>query len=229
MLEFLEKSIIGDTFSISSFSIIILVCIIIGFVISKVYIYTHKKSGYISSIPITLIMLPPIIAIIIMLVGNNVARAFSIAGAFTIIRYRSIPSDVKDIAFVFFTLATGLGCGLGYVGISILFTIIMCILIFILYATKYSYPKATSMTLKITIPEDLNYKGFLDDILEKYTNAFYLKRVKTIDFGALFEVVYIIQIKPDIDQKEFIDEIRCRNGNLTVALTLNEFQDIMFN
>lgn len=225
MLNFLENSIIEDTFSMQNFCIVMAVCFAIGFVISLVYIFTHKKSGYAASLPITLIMLPPIIAIIIMLVGNNVARAFSIAGAFTIIRYRSVPSDPKDIAFVFFTLATGLGCGLGYIGISIIFTVLMCLVMIILYVSKYAAPKAAAMTLKVTVPEDLNYNGFIDDILEKYTNSFHLKRVKTVDFGAMFEIVYIIQMKPDVNQKDFIDEIRCRNGNLTVALTLREFED----
>lgn len=228
MLDFFEKSIIDETFTLQSFCIIMAVCIIIGLVISLIYIFTHKKSGYIASMPVTLMMLPPIIAIIIILVGNNIARAFSIAGAFTIIRYRSVPSDPKDIAFIFFTLATGLGCGLGYIGISILFTIIMCIIIIILNVSKYASPKATTMTLKVTVPEDLNYNGFIDDILQEYTNSFYLKRVKTIDFGTLFEIIYIIQMKPNINQKDFIDEIRCRNGNLTVVLTLREFEDSVF-
>ena len=157
--------------------------IILGLIISLAYMKTHKKEGYSSSFTVTLIMLPVIISIIILLVGNNVARAFSLAGAFSIIRFRSAPGDPKDISYVFFTLAVGLACGMGYIGYGAIVTIILCGVMSILETTKFAMPKNKIMQLKITVPEDLNYDKLFDDILDKYTtswtmdNFYYLKAI----------------------------------------------------
>jgi len=196
--------------------------LILGILISIVYIKTHKEEGYTASFTVTLIMLPAIIAIIILLVGNNVARAFSLAGAFSLIRFRSAPGDPKDIAYVFFTLAIGLACGIGYIGYAVIFAIILCAVMVVLNHINYAEPKDMSMTLKLTVPEDLNFQNLCDDILEKYTNSWKMKRVKTSEFGTLFEVVYNIELKQEVDQKKFIDELRCRNGNLNISLILND-------
>ncbi len=113
-----------------------------------------------------------------LLVGNNIARAFSLAGAFSIIRFRSAPGDPKDIAYVFFTLAVGLTCGMGYIGYAIIFTIILCALMIILDLTKFGTSKSKTMQLKITVPEDLNYEDAFDEILNKYTNSWRIERYK---------------------------------------------------
>ena len=181
---------------------------------------TNQKSNLSSGFSTTLIMLPVIISIIILLVGNNVARAFSLAGAFSIIRFRSAPGDPKDIAYIFFTLAIGLTCGMGYIAYGFLFTLIISAVMIGLHITKFTEPKDKTMQLKITIPEDLNYEGIFEDILNNYTNYYNIQRVKTRDFGSLFELTYIINLKHNINQKSFIDELRCRNGNLNITLTL---------
>ena len=224
MLEKLMTSINSGTFTLNNVLIVIATAIVLGLVISLTYIKTHKKEGYAPSFTVTLIMLPVIIAIIILLVGNNVARAFSLAGAFSIIRFRSAPGDPKDLSYVFFTLAVGLATGMGFVGYAVIFTIILCLLMIIIEVTKFAVPKSKALELKITVPENLNYEGIFDEILNKYTISWNLSRVRTRDFGALFELRYKLNVKPECDTKKFIDELRCRNGNLNISLT-SDFVD----
>lgn len=224
MLDSIISSTNGEYFTISNVLVVIGVSIILGLIISLIYIKTHKEEGYSSSFTVSLIMLPVIISIIILLVGNNVARAFSLAGAFSIIRFRSAPGDPKDISYVFFTLAVGLACGMGFIGYAVLFTIILCAVMYILSVLKYAIPKNTPLQLRVLVPENLNYEELLNDILDEYTDSWTLKRVRTKDFGAVFELNYSIQIKKDISRKKFIDEIRCRNGNLNIDLFANEVQ-----
>lgn len=224
MLEKLMTSINSGTFTLNNVLIVIATAIVLGLVISLTYIKTHKKEGYVSSFTVTLIMLPVIIAIIILLVGNNVARAFSLAGAFSIIRFRSAPGDPKDLSYVFFTLAVGLATGMGFVGYAVIFTIILCLLMIIVEVTKFAVPKSKALELKITVPENLNYEGIFDEILNKYTISWNLSRVRTRDFGALFELRYKLNVKQECDTKKFIDELRCRNGNLNISLT-SDFVD----
>ncbi len=218
-MNFIFTSTVADTLSISSTLSVILSSILLGLIISRVYIFTHKREGFSPSFSITLIMLPTIISIIILLVGNNVARAFSLAGAFSLIRFRSAPGDPKDIAYVFFTLGTGLACGMGYIGYAAVFVIIMCILMLVLTFINYGTTKNSLMQLKITIPEDVDYQGLFDEIFDEYTKNYKLQKVKTTDFGALFELLYTLTLKENADQKKFIDRLRCRNGNLNIILT----------
>ena len=220
MLETIITSTNGESFTLMNSLLVIGTSIILGILISVVYMKTHEKNNFNSGFSTTLIMLPVIISIIILLVGNNVARAFSLAGAFSIIRFRSAPGDPKDIAYIFFTLAIGLTCGMGYVTYAVLFTLILSALMIGLHMTKFTEPKNKNMELKITIPEDLNYEGVFEKVLDNYTNSYNIQRVRTRDFGSLFEFTYTISLKSDINQKSFIDELRCRNGNLNISLTL---------
>ena len=220
MLDKIMLSITGESVTITNSLLIVGTSIILGILISVVYMKTNQKSNLSSGFSTTLIMLPVIISIIILLVGNNVARAFSLAGAFSIIRFRSAPGDPKDIAYIFFTLAIGLTCGMGYIAYGFLFTLIISAVMIGLHITKFTEPNDKTMQLKITIPEDLNYEGIFEDILNNYTNYYNIQRVKTRDFGSLFELTYIINLKHNINQKSFIDELRCRNGNLNITLTL---------
>ena len=219
MLETIIATTNGESFTLANALIVIGASILLGFVISLAYMYTHKKDGYAPGFILTLIMLPVIIAIIILLVGNNVARAFSLAGAFSIIRFRSAPGDPKDISYIFFTLAVGLACGMGYIGYGVIVTVILCIIMIVLDKIKFAVPKTKNMRLKILVPEDLNYEGVFDKILDSYSTNWATESVKTKDFGALFEISYKIHLKEGVSQKNLIDELRCKNGNLTIALT----------
>lgn len=221
-------SVLSETMSLRDVLAVLLSSLAIGFVISLLYIVTHRKTGYTPSYAITLVMLPAIIAVIIMLIGNNVARAFSLAGAFTIIRFRSAPADPKDITYVFFTLAAGLALGLGFVGYAAIFTLVLALVLLILESLKYGIPKTEHFILKVTVPENLNYQNLITDILEEYAASHRLKKVKTADFGALFEAVYFVELKKGVDQKEMIDKIRARNGNLNVQLVFREYEDKLY-
>jgi len=211
----------GTTLSFGSTILTIIVSFALGIIISLVYINTHSKGRYSQNFALTLVMIPSIIAIIILLVGSNVARAFSLAGAFSIIRFRSEAGDPKDIAYVFFTMAAGLACGVGFFGYAILFTIVLCIFLVILGKVNFGAKKSSYKLLKVVIPEDLDYKKEFEEVFNKYTLSYELQRVKTTDLGSLYELVYIVSLYYDTDEKEFIDALRCRNGNLSIMLGMN--------
>ena len=219
MLDTILTSTTGESLTLANTLIIIGASIILGLIISISYMKTSKEEVVTSGFAVTLIMLPAIISIIILLVGNNVARAFSLAGAFSIIRFRSEPKDPKDISYIFFTLAVGLSAGMGYVGYAVLFTIILCLIMFILKFINYGEADKSFFELRITIPENLNYENVFDDVLKKYTSSWKFKKVKTKEFGSLFEITYTVVMKTE-NQKKFIDELRCRNGNLGVVLSV---------
>ena len=227
-MENIFSSIIEDGLTPAAMLILLACSLALGFLISIVYILTHKKTGFAPSFAITLVMLPVIIAVIILLIGDNVARAFSLAGAFTIIRFRSAPADPKDITYIFFTLAAGLALGLGYIAYAALFTVVLALVTVFMEVFRYAVPKNDHMILKVTVPENLDYQNLLTDILDEYTLAHKLKKVKTVDFGALFETVYYIELKNDCNQKEMIDKIRARNGNLNVQLLFREYEDKLY-
>lgn len=222
MLDSLFSSSVVETLTFGTTLLIILSALALGLGISLVYIFTHKKEEYSASFTITLIMLPAIIAMVILLIGNNVARAFSLAGAFSLIRFRSAPGDSKDIAYVFFTLGAGLACGMGYIGYAVLFAVILCSAMIILDKTNFGSKKSSPMRLKIVLPEDMNYHGVFDKILSEYTSTCKLSKIKTTEFGSLFEITYDITMKDVTDSKSFIDKLRCKNGNLNIVLSMKE-------
>lgn len=193
--------------------------IIIGFVISLVYLLTHKKEGYSQAFCVALILLAPIVGLVILLIGNNVARAFSLAGAFALIRFRSAPGDPKDIAFVFMSVVMGLACGMGYWVYAAIATLVICALIIILHVTKFAAKKGNVYSLQITVPETLNYVGAFDETLKKYTNSFKMVKVKSVDFGALFEITFSVDLKSDDDIRLMLDDLRTLNGNLKIMLS----------
>lgn len=193
----------------------------LGIVISLVYIKTHKTKAPSQSFALTLVMLPAVVTVIILLVGSNIARAFSLAGAFSIIRFRSAPGDAKDITYVLFTMAIGLAAGMGFLLYALVITAALCLVILALELAGFGRPKGTEKMLKITIPENLDYQNAFDDVLQKYTLSSKLQKVKTADLGSLFELVYLVVTKQDANEKDFIDELRCRNGNLSIMLVLD--------
>lgn len=222
MLNKLFSNTVSESLTFGGAMMIILSALALGLGISLVYIYTHKKEEYSSGFTIALIILPAIIAMIIFLVGSNVARAFSLAGAFSLIRFRSAPGDSKDIAYVFFTLAIGLACGMGYIGYAGFFAVILCSAMIILEKVRFGGKSENLMRLKIVMPEDMDYQGVFDEILKEYTITCALRKVKTTDFGSLFEISYDITMKDMADSKAFIDKLRCKNGNLSIVLSLRE-------
>lgn len=210
----------GTAISLSDSILTIVVSFILGALISLTYMKTSSKGGYSENFSLTLIIIPTVIAIIVLLIGSNVARAFSLAGAFSIIKFRSAPGDPKDISYVLFTMAAGLACGVGFFGYGVLFTVFLCILMFTLNLFKFGAKKTSQKLLKITIPEDLDYEGVFDDIFSEYTEEHELIKVRTTDLGSLFQLVYTVVLDNKTSQKEFLDALRCRNGNLNIILSM---------
>lgn len=199
--------------------ITMLAALLFGGIISFTYKKTQDEALYQRSLAVTLFMLPVILSVIILFVGSNVARAFSLAGTLSIIRFRSSPGDAKDIGFIFFDIAAGLSCGVGLYGYGALFVAFLCAAIWILEKSDFLKPKNLQKTLKITVPEDLNHNEAFEDILNKYTKKHTLSKIRTTDLGSLFEVVYKVSMEDGTDEKAFINELRTRNGNLTIMLS----------
>lgn len=192
----------------------------LGGIIAFTYYKTQGEECYQRSLAITLCMLPIILAVIILFIGSNIARAFSLAGTLSIIRFRSAPGDAKDIGFIFFDIAAGLSAGVGLYGYGAVFVIVLCIAIILIEKFKAFEKKTTNKTLKILIPEDLNYEGAFDEVLNSYTKKHSLAKIKTTDLGSLFELCYNVVMKDNINEQEFLNELRCRNGNLSIILSV---------
>lgn len=197
-----------------------LAALLFGAAIGATY-YKTQEENYQRSMAVTLLMLPIILSVIILFVGSNVARAFSLAGTLSIVRFRSAPGDPKDIGFIFFDIAAGLACGVGFYGYGAVFVAILCVVILIVEKCKLFDKKEVCKTLKITIPENLNYQGVFDEILGRYTNKYTLTKIRTTDLGSLYELCYSVVMKDDKDEQTFINELRCRNGNLNIILSLD--------
>ena len=203
----------GITLTLPMAIVAMAAALIFGLVISLTYMGTHKNK-YQQSFAITLTMLPIILTVIILFVGSNVARAFSLAGTLSIIRFRSAPGDPEDIGYIFFDIAAGLACGVVLYGYGAFFVLI------VISKIKFGKPNTTAKNLKITIPENLDYEGIFDEIIKKYSKDYTLQKVRTTDLGSLYELTYSVNMNKDADEKKFIDELRCRNGNLNIVLSL---------
>ena len=224
---FTNDTVSAVAITVGEFCLCVGSALLIGFLISIIYMVTHRKEGYSQSYVMTMIMLPTIVALILLLV-NSTAGALTLAGAFTLVRFRSVAGDPKDIAYIFFAMAAGVACGIGFVGFGILFFVILGIIMFVLSEFNFGGSKARHMTLKITIPENLDYQGVFDPVLNKYTNFHKLRRVKTTNFGTLFELIYAVDVSEDVDQKKFIDELRALNGNMTINLVFFKYDDKIY-
>lgn len=218
MLDFITES-VGSTVSIQPIEAIltIVVTILVGIIISYTYMKTHPKGQHSQSFALTIVLLPAIIAIIIMLIGSDVAKAFSLAGAFSIIRFRSAPGDPKDIAYVLFSMAAGLATGVGEFIYALVFTAVLCLIMYGLYRFKFGQPSICTHELRITIPEDLNYEVAFNDIFATYAHTCTIKQVKTTALGSLYQLVYDIQLHETASIKDFLDALRVRNGNLNIT------------
>ncbi len=208
----------NTTSSIELSSIIIcsIVSIILGFIIA----FTHMKtSKYSKNFLITLVILPVLVQTIMIMVNGNLGTSVAIVGAFSLVRFRSIPGTSKEILSVFFAMAIGLATGMGHVFFASLMTIIVSLAIFLFSYIKLFDKNNKERILRIAIPENLDYTNMFNDIFDKYTKKIELTQVKTTNMGSLFDLSYNIILKSDINEKEFIDELRVKNGNLKITLS----------
>lgn len=184
------------------------------------YRVSGKRNGYSYSahFMITLALLPCMVSVVILLVGTNVARAFSIAGIFSLVRFRSLPGDSRDIFCVFFAMSVGLSIGMGFLTLAVAVTFFIGLAMVGIYLSGFAASRTERKELKITVPENMNFTGAFDDLLSKNTEKYSLDRIRTTNMGTLYELTYFVQMKKGVDEKEMLDAIRCRNGNLNIVL-----------
>lgn len=229
MFESIFTTTTDNTIHIGSAMLSVGTAIILGLIIGIVYMYLCKKEGYGKNFIIGLVILPAIVSVVILLIGSNVARAFSMAGAFALVRFRSAPGNAKDIAIVFFAMASGLACGLGYVLFAAVFVVVLLLLLVLLNFIHFADHSSENRQLKITVPENLNFNHVFDDLLEKYTTKAQLIKVKTTNMGTMYELTYYVYMKKDVDEKAFMDELRMRNGNFNIVLGIAEVDSSVLN
>ena len=207
--------------SVTDFMLCLCLSLVLGLIMAVSYMY---RTRYTKSFVVTLALLPAVVCVVIMLVNGNVGTGVAVAGAFSLVRFRSVPGTAKEICALFLAMGAGLISGMGYLGFAVLFTIIMCGMFLLYDRLEFGAGKKKNLykTLNVTIPEDLNYTGVFDDIFTEYTIEHNLSRVKTTNMGSMFRLTYDITLKDAAGEKEMIDKIRCRNGNLEITVSGQE-------
>ena len=225
MLENLFRGLFDSDFttviSVTDFLLCLGFSLVLGLIMAFAYMY-HTR--YTKSFVVTLALLPAVVCVVIMLVNGNVGTGVAVAGAFSLVRFRSVPGTAKEICTLFLAMGAGLIAGMGYLGFAVLFTIIMCAM-FVLYNRLDFGTKKNAdayKTFAVTIPEDLDYSGIFDDIFTEYTVSHELVCVKSTNMGSMFKLTYHVTLRDVSKEKEMIDKIRCRNGNLEIIVSRQE-------
>ena len=212
---------ITTVISVTDFLLCLGVALALGLVMAFSYMY---RTRYTKSFVVTLALLPVVVCVVIMLVNGNVGTGVAVAGTFSLVRFRSVPGTAKEICTLFLAMGAGLIIGMGYLGFAVLFTVVMCAMFLLYNRLDFGSKKnaATYKTFAITIPEDLDYTGVFDDIFQEYTTSHDLVCVKTTNMGSMFRLTYDVTLRDTSKEKEMIDKIRCRNGNLEIAVSKQE-------
>ncbi len=185
----------------------------LGYLIARCYMF---GSNYNKSFVATLALLPAIVSAVIFIVNGNLGTGVAVMGAFSLVRFRSIPGTAKEIAFIFFSMAVGLATGMGYLLYAIVFTVVVGGASLLYFQTSFGEQSSAMKQLKVTIPENLDYNDLFDDLFAEFTDSHTLMKVKTTNMGSLYQLHYNIVLSDEKREKEFIDQIRCRNGNLDI-------------
>ena len=176
------------------------------------------RNTYNKGFVVTIALLPVVVQLVIMLVNGNLGAGLAVMGAFTLVRFRSIPGSAKDIAAVFFSMAIGLATGMGFLAIAAVFTVVVGLANIVYTVVPFGRPREGLRQLRITIPETLDYEDVFTSIFERHTRRYELVSAKTTNMGSLYRLTYEVVLKNSAGQKAFIDELRTRNGNLEIAL-----------
>ena len=207
-------SIFANSLTVGSFLLAIITSMVLGVVLSLVVMYKNK---YTKSFISALVLIPAIETVVIMLVNDNLGIGLTVAGSFALIRFRSVKGNARELAAVFMAMTIGIICGTGYLMVAVLFTLVLCVAMFLLTVLNFGEQPKSERVLRITIPESLNYDEVLDEVLEKYTDNYELEQVKTLSLGSLFRLDYNVTLKKGASIKQMIDELRTRNGNLEIV------------
>jgi len=214
------NSILTNPITLLPLLICLAVAMVLGVMTALVFLYRSRHSV---SFALTLALLPMTVAVVIMLVNGNIGTGVAVAGAFALVRFRSVPGTAREIAAIFTATALGLALGMGYVGIAVIFFVLVAVFTLLLTTINFGAASQSEKLLKITIPENFNYEGLFDEVFEKYTDKARLTRIRTTNMGTLFELTYDVVIKEQQVSKEFMDELRTRNGNLNIVI--GDFSD----
>ena len=210
----LDSIITTSEITVSAFLICTAVSLILGLGCALLCMY---RSRYSQSYALTLAMLPAMVQVVIMLVNGNIGAGVAVAGAFSLVRFRSANGSAREIGMIFLAMALGLATGMGYVLLAALFFLIMALFTLVLTAIRFGAGSDSTRELKITIPENLDYDGLFDDLFARYTQTHSLERVKNSNMGTLYELDYRITLRDEHQTKAFMDELRTRNGNLNIT------------
>ncbi len=207
--------------SVTDFLLCLGVSLVIGLLMAFSYMY---RTRYTKSFVVTLALLPAVVCVVIMMVNGNVGTGVAVAGAFSLVRFRSVPGTAKEICALFLAMGAGLIAGMGYLGFAFLFAAVMSLMFALYNRLDFGAKKnaAVFKTLTVTIPEDLDYSGIFEDVFEEFTATHDLVRVKSTNMGSMFKLTYNVMLRDASREKEFIDELRCRNGNLEIAVSKQE-------
>jgi len=210
--------------SVADFLLCILASLAIGLIMAFGYMF---RTRYTKSFVVTLATLPAVVCVVIMMVNGNVGTGVAVAGAFSLVRFRSVPGTAKEIGMLFLAMGAGLIAGMGYIGFAFLFTLILCAVNMLYNALSFGAKKnaAKYKSFRITIPEDLDYTGVFEEVFAEYTTACELTRVKSTNMGSMFRLTYDVILRDPRREKELIDKIRERNGNLEITVSKQENTD----
>ena len=205
----------NGTFTGSELAISTLASLVCGLIIAGAYMIKNRCSR---SFLITLILLPSIVELVIILVNGNIGAGVAVAGAFFFFFFRSAPGRGQEITGIFLAMAAGLATGMGYVGVAILFSLLISGINLLLNLTDLNSDAKGMKTLKITVPENLDYEGKFDDIFKRYLNSYTYEEVRTTNMGSLYRITLSVLLKDNVSTKDFIDDLRTGNGNLDISL-----------
>ena len=212
-------SISADGLTLTSLLISSLASIVLGLVAA----YTHiRTSTYTKHFAVALVVLPVLVMSVMMMVNGNLGIGVAILGAFSLVRFRSIPGTSREIVSVFFAMAIGLATGTGYIGFAVFITVIIALVLFALHSLKFFDTIATTQSLKITMPEDVDHELALTPVFERHEVQAKLEKMKTKNMGSLFELTYAVTLPVSLDRKQFLNDLRVRNNNLAIVLAERE-------
>lgn len=206
----------SSSLSIVNVGICLGVSILLGIVVAITHYKTTEKTN--KKFLISLIILPALVQFIIMLVNGNLGTSVAVMGAFGLVRFRSMQGNSREIVSIFWVMTIGLATGMGFVAVAIVITLCIALLMFILKNVKFCEKNEKERSLKVLIPENMDYTEVFDDIFSKYTSKIEMEKAKTTNMGTMYELTYNVILKNGKNEKEFIDELRCRNGNLNISL-----------
>ncbi len=222
MLESIFKGLFDTEFisviKVTDFLLCIGVSLVLG--LGMAFAYMHR-TRYTKSFVVTLALLPAVVCVVIMMVNGNVGAGVAVAGAFSLVRFRSVPGTAKEICTLFLAMGAGLIAGMGYLGFAALFTVVLCVAFLVYNRLDLGAKKNAALykSFRITVPEDLNYVGVFEEVFQQYATSCELVNVKTVGMGSLFRLTYDVVLKDPEKEKELIDELRCRNGNLEIMVS----------